>query len=283
VTGPSYGELLDEATRHVAVGAEQTLIRFGNARAALDGYDDLLAALRQHVAFLLGPRLAGLPEGSEPGPREAALLALHRALTVSRPGRARRLDRENAVESSWTAAAHVLRLAHDVLATHVGPDRQHLTPDAALLDEPQARWGAATRLAELALTTAAAAAPLHLRAAEVGSSRRDLAARADRAAAAQLGSAAGDLLDLAQHADDGWGVLNELTPAMPADLRARWPPPTAGPLDTVLGATWTSSRSSCTITAAACPSALPRSAPTRLWLTPCAARSPCSRRRPPSS
>jgi hypothetical protein len=139
------------------------------------------------------------------------------------------------VESSWTAAAHVLRLAHDVLATHVGPDRQHLTPDAALLDEPQARWGAATRLAELALTTAAAAAPLHVRAAEAGSSRRDLAARADRAAAAHLGSAAGDLLDLAQHADDGWGVLNELTPAMPAALRARWPPPTAGPLDTVLG------------------------------------------------
>jgi hypothetical protein len=238
MTGPSYGELLDDAARHVAAGAEQTLRRFDSARAAratLAGYDELLAALRAHVAFLLGPRLAGPPRDGDPDPRDAALLALHGALAGAGPGRARRLDRDSAAESRWATAAQVLRLAHDVLGTHLGPDRQHLTPDAPLLDEPQARWGAATRLAELALTTATAAQPLYLRAAEAGSGRRDLAARLDRSAAAHLGSAAGDLLDLAENTGDGWGALNELTPAMPPALRAGWPPPTADPMDTVLG------------------------------------------------
>jgi hypothetical protein len=239
VTGPSYGELLDEAAHHVAEGAEQALRRFDSvqaARAALDGYDELLAALRDHVAFLLGPRLAGLPESSDPDPRDAALFRLHRALAAAGPKPGRRRERPGRVEAGgWLGAAQALRLAQDILGTHVGPDRQHLTSDAPLLDDLQARWAAATRLAELALTLATAAQPLALRAGEAGSGRRDVAARLARSARAELAPAAGDLLDLAQRSSDGWRALDELTPAMPPAVRASWPPPTADPLDTVLG------------------------------------------------
>jgi len=63
----------------------------------------------------------------------------------------------------WHEAAQRVAAAADLLATHRGPDGQHRSPQAWLLDEPEVRAAGLGQLAQLAGAAAGSATGLGLR------------------------------------------------------------------------------------------------------------------------
>ncbi|MGH3366723.1 MAG: hypothetical protein ACRDOY_05935, partial [Nocardioidaceae bacterium] len=134
-------------------------------------YESFVGALRRHLSLVLGNRLLSV-WGADPAEEDVAVAELLRSMSprgVQSPGQAGpSTTPESPSGGAWADAAASLRLAHDVLASHLGPDRQYLTPDSHLVDQPEARRNGLSLLGALALTNALAAQRLGLRVAEVG-------------------------------------------------------------------------------------------------------------------
>ena len=83
--------------------------------------------------------------------------------------------------NNWSSAARTLHAAADTLRTHLGPERAHRTPDAAILDDAQAQEAVLRRLAEMALTVGEAQRRLSLRIQESAARRPNAAVLRDSA------------------------------------------------------------------------------------------------------
>jgi hypothetical protein len=110
---PTYGELIDTTQRHVQ-----------NAAALSFNTSDPQAAHPELLGYQRFLHTAG------------KLLALLTQLTSARPtglpllaARLAALPRPEPTPSAWAKAATTLGAAHDLLATHRGPDRDLRTPD----------------------------------------------------------------------------------------------------------------------------------------------------------
>lgn len=135
---PSYGELT-----HVAFGEVEHACRDGSgpftsadaAAGAVTGYERFLAVCGRHLRLLAAPGLTDLTGHRGPLPPLAELIARMTALDLIRGG-----------DSAWSRAADALALAHDLLATHLGPAGEQRTPDADILGDPRLRQAATARL-----------------------------------------------------------------------------------------------------------------------------------------
>jgi hypothetical protein len=163
VSGATYGELLAEAERQLvrAIFATHEPFRtVPQARHAADDYAHLLLALKGGVRTLAAvatpeePRIVPRPESVE-GKMYRALDGAVSSFTGSTEARSWRGD--------WNAAARAISAATSLLASHLGPDRTHRTPDASLLDYPESRREGLRRVADFALTTAEGGRPLAFR------------------------------------------------------------------------------------------------------------------------
>lgn len=140
---PTYGELAAASFQLVAQARLHDCGPFATRQQADDavvGYERFLGVAGRHLQLLAAPGLANL-DSRHPD--------IHQAL----PELVRRLTQfkiTSTTDSLWGRAADRLGVAHDLLATHVGPFGQALTPDAVLLADPDIRQAATTRL--LAMT-----------------------------------------------------------------------------------------------------------------------------------
>jgi hypothetical protein len=107
--------------------------------------------------------------------RHAELLAPHDAVVTSLPrlhparGTARAVVRTSLhpAGQALMSSCELLGLAHDVLASHLGPERQHRSPEASLIDESGVASPAMRTLSSLLLTAAVAHQELARRAMDV--------------------------------------------------------------------------------------------------------------------
>jgi len=168
--GSMYGELLDQASTHLARAtlalAQQALTCEAAARDAVTAHGRLLAALRAHTATLLGgypERIAGVRRSAHPDPRDLAAVQLLDALHESAPAESP-LSAAPRTEPaiSWTAAARALGAASDLLATQRDSHGRWRSPQAWLLDEPDVRAAGLREIASVALVVAGAADQLRL-------------------------------------------------------------------------------------------------------------------------
>lgn len=145
-TGPStvatYGELMSRA-----IDAASTAI----AVASTDDRPVLAGELSDYEHFLHLTGVHARLLGVLTRPHSQALRALVQRLKGS-PARA--FDHADH-RGPWVEAAFELGIAHDVLATHVGPDRDLRTPEIAEIIGSGQGEMAATRLATLTLDTVA--------------------------------------------------------------------------------------------------------------------------------
>jgi len=120
-TGPAsslpatYGELIDTAELHVATAtapATTAAIDLRAVHAQLLGYQRFLRAAGDLLALLTHLN----------GRRPPGLCRLADLLTA--------VPRRDTTATAWTRAATTLGAAHDLLATHLGPDREIRSPDA---------------------------------------------------------------------------------------------------------------------------------------------------------
>jgi hypothetical protein len=155
--GPTYGDLVTAAENQVlaavgflGVGAPGP----ASTRAAIHGHGQLLHVAAKHADFLLSAT-HGANNGRD---HRRAAAGFRQALTPWRQSAVHLEANAPSVHEAWRAAAVNLGLAHDVLASHVGPSGQSLTLHAQLLDDRTARSGALLRLAAI-VDVAALAAP----------------------------------------------------------------------------------------------------------------------------
>lgn len=159
----TYGALLADAERHLVRAIFTTHVPFQSApqaRHAAEDYTQILLALKGGVRTLAG---VATPEEQRilPPPQSLAsqlFIVLGEAVsrfTGTTEARSRR--------SEWNATARAISAATSLLASHLGPDRAHRTPDAALLDNEETRQGGLLRLAVFALTAAEGGRPLAFR------------------------------------------------------------------------------------------------------------------------
>ena len=141
----AYGEFVDDAARSLVGLHALANVPFrtpGEAASTATAWRALLATGVRH-ARLLAPTdelVAALP-----ALRPVLLAGDQDTGSVSHPAR-RALAR-----SVWS-----LRLAHDVLASHLGPDREHRTADASLVDGIGPNSGPMRELSAILLTAAVA-------------------------------------------------------------------------------------------------------------------------------
>src|SRR5450830_1751798 len=87
--------------------------------------------------------------------------------TLAGSGRPHPATRTESV-TSWAWAARCLRAAGDLLATHHNPGHGPRSPDADILDDPDVRAGALSRLGHLSVTLLNAEDNLALRTLQTG-------------------------------------------------------------------------------------------------------------------
>ncbi len=154
MTAPlTYGGLLNEAPRaladlHVAVGVPYR--SHVESLETLEAWRRLVATSVRHAALLApnDPLVRALPRLR---PSRQSMTASD----VAEPHPARR---------ALALAEQLVGLAHDVLGTHLGPDRQHRTPDVLLIDDAESVRPALRTLSSVLLTAAVAHQPLARRA-----------------------------------------------------------------------------------------------------------------------
>jgi len=159
---PTYGDLVTDAENHV-LAAVNVLSREtpdpASTRTAIRCHGQLLRTAARHADFLL----SATHSAGDGRDYRRAVTDFRQALTPWRRSAVPLDANEPAVHEAWRAAAINLGLAHDVLATHIGPSGEPLTLQAPLLDRT-ARSGALLRLAAIVDVAALAAPRLTLRA-----------------------------------------------------------------------------------------------------------------------
>jgi hypothetical protein len=168
----TYGELVGQVAWYVAEASRLTAT--GPALGHVEGLDamaayfDFLRAVTRHGWALLGGdhRMLGDAATRQADPATAAAVRLLDRLHQA-TSRAPRLGPEatpaGRLAGCWHEAARRLAAAGDLLATHRGPDGQHRSPQAWLLDEPDVRAAGLGQLAQLAGATTATSTGLGLR------------------------------------------------------------------------------------------------------------------------
>jgi hypothetical protein len=132
---PTYGALLRDATDLVAEARRLAIGPFDDAQRAADAVVDLercLAIGGHHLRLLLAPAAA------TPSP----LSGTHREFVR----RLAELRMERRGGNAWASAGDGLGVAHDVLATHVGPRGELRTPEARTVVNPAVQVAATTRV-----------------------------------------------------------------------------------------------------------------------------------------
>jgi len=169
----TYGELLAAAAdavadANLAVGRRRFDSPMDAAQALVD-FHGLLDALAGHTWVLLTPeQAAGIRASQGPHRVEVAAIAMAEAIgTLAGTGRPHPGMRTQPV-TSWARAARCLRAAGDLLATHHTPGHGPRSPDADVLDDPDVRAGALSRLGLLTVTLLDAEDTLALRALQAG-------------------------------------------------------------------------------------------------------------------
>lgn len=159
----TYGALLVEAERHLveAIFATREPFRSAHqARHTADEYAQILVALKAGVRTLAGVATPGHPAIEPPATSAAGVLFHALADAISRfEGSAQ----ARSWRGEWNACARAISAATALLASHLGPNRAHRTPDASLLDAPEAQRAGLYRLAIFALTAADGGRHLALR------------------------------------------------------------------------------------------------------------------------
>lgn len=152
--GRTYGATLEAAIEAAARGGVLGQVGFDrneDAVGAVVAFERLRRVLARHVRLLVGPAWP-----NQPGRRDLVAEELASALEAAvRPvvsGLAQAFAGRHPAEQVWRTSADALGLAHDILASHLDPDRAALTPDGELALRPEAAWPAVVRLADLALT-----------------------------------------------------------------------------------------------------------------------------------
>jgi hypothetical protein len=153
---PTYGEVLDETEHHVLAAIDalhQITPNATNTATAIAGHVRLLHASAVHASFL-ADESGVLTDRTRRGTR--AIQAFCDALS---PWRRTKLDAASRDRTGpWHAAADRLGIAHDILATHIGPAHEPRSLEAAALREPGASATALQRLAAI-VDVAVLAAP----------------------------------------------------------------------------------------------------------------------------
>jgi hypothetical protein len=169
----TYGELLAAAAdavadANLAVGRRRFDSPVDAAQALVD-YHGLLDALGGHTWVLLTPeQAAGIRASQGPHRVEVAAIAMAEAIgTLAGTGRPHPALHTQPV-TSWARAARCLRAAGDLLATHHTPGHGPRSPDGDVLDDPDVRAGALSRLGHLTVTLLDAEDNLALRALQTG-------------------------------------------------------------------------------------------------------------------
>jgi len=169
----TYGGLL-AATADAVQSANRAvkLRRFDSqldAAQALVDYHGLLDALAGHTWVLLTPeQAAGIRASHGPHRVEVAAIAMAEAIgTLTGTGRPHPAMHTEPV-TSWARAARCLRAAGDLLATHHTPGHGPHSPDADILDDPDVRAAALSRLGHLTITLLDAEDTVALRALQTG-------------------------------------------------------------------------------------------------------------------
>jgi len=169
----TYGELLTATAAAVAdanlvVGRRRFDSQLDAAQALVDchGLPDALAG---HTWVLLTPeQAAGARASQGPHPVEVAAIAMAETIgKVTGSGRPNPALHTEPV-TSWARAARCLRAAGDLLATHHNPGHGPRSPDADILDDPDVRAGALSRLGHLTITLLDAEDNLALRTLQTG-------------------------------------------------------------------------------------------------------------------
>ncbi|EYR65308.1 hypothetical protein N866_00035 [Actinotalea ferrariae CF5-4] len=158
MTPTTYPDLINRATRLVEDGRPSATIRLDDRESALALVLDshaVLSALEAHIWALISPgRASGVRSAAHPDTVEAAALQLAAAISetigVERPHPSLLAGSE----SAWTEAARTLRAATDLVHLHHDTIGAPRSPVAHILESPEARDAALSRVAALALTTA---------------------------------------------------------------------------------------------------------------------------------
>ena len=145
----TYGALVEQARQAAAVAACAPPVQdAAYAVREASGLASLVVVAGRHARFLARPFRRSHP---------ARILSSHvqvasRALVgMGQP------DRSAASATLWDGACERLGVAHDLLLSQVGPDREPLGPDARLLDDPAVVATAVGRVAVIVGLAAAAA------------------------------------------------------------------------------------------------------------------------------
>lgn len=159
-TPPTYGELFADAVTALGHARAHGVGPFDTAMAAADtvaDYERFLAITGRHLQLLLAPTPAV-------STRDAAL-----PRRLGGDLARLRLDRRGG--NDWARASDALGLAHDVLATHVGPHGELRSPEAIVMTSPEVQRAAVDRVvhlvgppltdASLLLRRARATQPMH--------------------------------------------------------------------------------------------------------------------------
>ena len=159
----TYGALLGEAERHLIRAIFTTHEAFcspDQAHQAADDYAQILLSLKGGVRTLAGVAKPNHPAVLPPSTSAAAGLfhALDDAISRFAGSTEARSWR-----GEWNDCARAISAATALLASHLGPNRDHRTPDAALIDDSEARRTALHRLAVFTLTAAEGGRHLALR------------------------------------------------------------------------------------------------------------------------
>lgn len=188
----TYADLVHVAARRVgaaaAMLAEERFPDAQLARAALEAYWGLLAAVHSHAWQLAGGtrRVEGIWASSAPEPHDRAAARLIDALSpAARHVMARDVaSAETGVAGAWESASRALGAASDLLATHRDPRGVSRSPEGALLEDPVFRASGYVGLASLCLTVTSAERDLALRSGQAGVPWREVARQLPDIAAA---------------------------------------------------------------------------------------------------
>jgi hypothetical protein len=138
---PTYGGLLDDVRRTLEVAAG-TAVDPADPYPHINGYERFLRNAGANMA-LLGSFTNHRPDGT--GTLQAKLL---------------RLPHHDAGTTAWDDAATRLGAAHDLVATHLGPDNQYRSPEAADLLAQSGGLSATRDVTDLILVAASATSGL---------------------------------------------------------------------------------------------------------------------------
>ena len=241
----SYGALMDDAARILAAGVAQAGQPFTDppdAAATLAARGRLLGVLHRHASFLAAqptPSLDAEAPAEQPNrTRERVTATLVRGLQAAAAGETDRWDHTiptHPLGAGCARAADTVALAHDVLAGHRTPNGRPRSADARYLAQPDARWAAIGRVADLTATLAAThttlTAPLNEALGRGTADRLD----SDH----PLAAAAGAITALTHATGAGWRGLDEVEPQIPARTQLL---PLRGPADALTALDWLRNR-----------------------------------------